>query len=92
MNRFVNSLLSIVFLASAILLFYISYKSYKNDLIESLEYAYFSGQINALQGDIRVDTTTFMWSKSPWNDNRLPIFMYGESKIGKKAKQEMLLK
>lgn len=58
---------------------------------EAMEYAYFSGQVDALQGDIRIDTTTFMWTKSPWNNDNLPIFMYGESKIGKIAKQEMLI-
>lgn len=92
MDRFIHWLASVLFTTLIILLFYILYKSYRDILIESLEYAYFSGQIDALQGDIRVDTTTFMWSKSPWNDNNLPIFIYGESKIGKKAKQEMLLK
>lgn len=63
----------------------------KKKNIEALEYAYFSGQVDALRGDIRVDTTTFMWIKSPWNNGDLPIFMFGEGRIGKMAKQEMLL-
>lgn len=58
---------------------------------EAMEYAYFSGQVDAFQGDIRVDTTTFMWTKSPWNNGDLPIFMYGESELGRMAKQEMMI-
>lgn len=92
MDRFIHWLVSILLTTLIILLFYFLCKSYRDHIIESLEYAYFSGQVDALQGDVRVDTTTFMWSKSPWNDNKLPIFIYGESEIGKKAKQEMLLK
>lgn len=59
-------------------------------ITEALEYAYFNGQVDALRGDIRVDTTTFMWTKSPWNNGDLPIFMYGEGKIGRMAKQEIM--
>ena len=41
-----------------------------NILQEALEQAYFEGQKDALEGDIRiklVSDSTYVWIKSPWN-------------------------
>lgn len=46
-------------------------------LRELAEAAYFEGQADALNGDIRIKFTNdscWIWTKSPWSDNRLPIY------------------
>lgn len=48
----------------------------------SAEYGYYRGQVDALEGDIRItlvkdstsDSLVYVWSQSPWMDGRKPIF------------------
>lgn len=61
-------------------------------LNEYCEYAFFMGQYTALQGDVRIDTTTFKWTKSPWFSKQIPIFDYGVSELGKEAQKQIALK
>lgn len=49
----------------------------KDDLIKAIEYGYFEGQKDALSKDIRVklnEDSVWVWTKSPWNDKREPIY------------------
>ena len=41
-----------------------------------LEQAYFEGQKDALEGDIRIKQTEegWMWIKSPWDEGQAPIY------------------
>jgi len=46
-------------------------------LQEALEYAYFEGQRDFANGDIRIEWITdscWTWTKSPWNDGTPPIY------------------
>ena len=53
-----------------------------NELYSLAEQGYYEGQKDALNGDIRIvmvkdtvkDSVKWVWSKSPWDDNRKPIF------------------
>ena len=60
-----------------ILLVIISSCNIKDNYQETLEQAYFEGQRDALNGDIRIKKDLngcYIWTKSPWNDERAPIF------------------
>lgn len=61
-------------------------------LDEFCEYAFFMGQYTALQGDVRIDTTTFKWTESPWFSKKLPIFEYGVTELGKEAEKQIVMK
>lgn len=41
-----------------------------------VEKAYFEGQKDAIEGDVRIilKDSIYYWSKSCWNDNRIPIY------------------
>lgn len=48
-----------------------------NDLKKRLEFAYFKGQKDAIEGDIRIQKlkdSTYIWTKSPWNTNDEPLY------------------
>lgn len=40
-----------------------------------LEQAYFEGQLDAIEGDIRIelDDKGYIWTKSPWDSGREPV-------------------
>ncbi len=42
----------------------------------ALENAYFEGQKDAIEGDVRImrRDTGYEWIKSPWEDGKLPVF------------------
>ena len=45
----------------------------KNNLTKAQEYGYFEGQKDAIEGDIRIrkiEDSTYIWSKSPWDDSK----------------------
>jgi len=67
-------LISFIFLLIYIL-YYVSEKSSQNEII-LIEKAYFEGQKDALNGDIRIEKkgTGYKWIKSPWNDNFKPLY------------------
>lgn len=47
------------------------------DLVQfSSEYGYYNGQVDALNGDVRIIKTdsTYIWKKSPWNSGKSPIY------------------
>lgn len=49
----------------------------KNNIQKACEYAYFEGQRDALESDVRIkklSDSTYIWTKSPWNDNETPIY------------------
>ena len=54
-------------------------------LPEVCEGCYFLGQRDALNGNIKIDTTTFQWIESPFDDVELEDvkFHYGVSSLGK---------
>jgi hypothetical protein len=43
----------------------------QSKLKEQVEYAYFSGQRDALRGDVRIEKrdSCFVWTKSPWDND-----------------------
>jgi len=53
-------------------------KEKDNDLyLYQLERAYFEGQKDVLNGDIRIkldNDSNYIWDKSPWDNNDLPIY------------------
>jgi hypothetical protein len=46
------------------------------DTQKATEFGYFEGQVDFMQGDIRIrqQNGRFVWVKSPWEDNRDPIY------------------
>lgn len=67
--------LMVSLMASSILGYVITKKVY---LIEAIEHGYFEGQKDAINKDIRIkldSDSTYKWIKSPWNDNKPPIFI-----------------
>jgi hypothetical protein len=43
----------------------------------SMEYAYFQGQLDAVNGRVRIALNadnTYFWKESPWDDKRTPIY------------------
>ena len=54
-------------------------------LPEAWEGCYFLGQRDALNGNIKIDTTTFEWIESPFDNVELEDvkFHYGVSSLGK---------
>jgi hypothetical protein len=73
------------------IMFFISSSCINKEMIEetlnlALEEAYFEGQKDAISGDIRIkkdDSGYWYWYKSPWNNNREPVF---NPKLQKKTK------
>lgn len=65
------------FLISALITCLLSI-SVLDDYIQSkAEYGYFEGQKDAINKDIRIKLNSdsiYVWIKSPWDDNRKPIF------------------
>ena len=65
-------------LLTTVLITSCGYGVYKNDdLYEKLEQAYFEGQRDALENDVRIKRNAdscWIWTKSPWDNNRAPIF------------------
>jgi len=60
-----------------LILFTSCYSDYYNRRIELVELAYFEGQRDALEGDIRIKKNIdgcYVWSKSPWDGGSWPIF------------------
>lgn len=59
-----------------VLLFYCGH-SLVDDIYVLTERAYFEGQKDALNGDVRIkkkQDSCWIWTKSPWNRNREPKF------------------
>ncbi len=49
----------------------------KPDINTMVEKAYFEGQKDAIQGDIRIkqiNDTSYIWIKSPWDSGSNPIY------------------
>lgn len=45
--------------------------------VEKVEKAYFEGQKDYMENDIRIKLNSdsiLVWKKSPWNDNRKPLY------------------
>lgn len=70
-------ILLILFSFLAIMIF----SCYRLSVLEqtkSLEKAYFEGQKDALEGDIRIardSTSKWVWVRSPWDDEKNPIYI-----------------
>lgn len=64
----------------------------KSSLYELAEYAYHQGQVDALNGDIKIDSTSYYWVKSCWDDGTTPRYIYGQGKLGAKAKNRNEMK
>lgn len=50
----------------------------RKEVIKALENAYFEGQKDAINKDIRIklnSDSTYKWIKSPWDDGEPPIFI-----------------
>lgn len=58
----------------------------------AMEYAYHQGQVDALNGDIKIDSTSYCWTESPWDDGATPTYIYGEGELGAKAKNRNEIK
>lgn len=52
------------------------YSKVKSGMYELVENAYFEGQKDALEGDVRIkkSETGWVWVKSPWNDGTAPTY------------------
>lgn len=52
----------------------------RSNVTESLEYSYFEGQYDAVNGDIRIAYDSvkqeYIWISSPWNDGELDDVIY----------------
>lgn len=50
--------------------------SLSEEIYRNMEKAYFEGQQDAINGDIRITLKSdcYVWSKSPWDSGRLPIY------------------
>lgn len=52
-------------------------------ITKAMEYAYFEGQLDAINGDIRIDseqvsdTYKYKWIKSPWDQGKEPTYIPG---------------
>lgn len=49
----------------------------ESDLIKTVEMAYFEGQRDALENDIRIkrsQDSCWIWTRSPWDDDTQPVF------------------
>jgi hypothetical protein len=50
----------------------------EDEITEACEYAYFEGQKDALEGDVRIqmneDSTCYKWIKTPWDSGKRPIY------------------
>ena len=64
----------------------------KSGLYELAEYAYHQGQVDALNGDIKIDSTSYYWIESPWDDGATPRYIYGQGELGAKAKNRNEMK
>lgn len=58
----------------------------------TMEYAYHQGQVDALNGDIKIDSTSYYWIESPWDDGSTPTYIYGQGELGAKAKNRNEIK
>lgn len=50
----------------------------KDENQKAMEYAYFEGQKDAIEGDIRIKynkDSIYIWIKSPWDNRKSPIFI-----------------
>lgn len=66
----------IILTAIALLIFTIQEVEY-NFRIKKMEQAYFEGQKDALNGDVRIrknGDSCYIWIKSPWNNGSKPVF------------------
>lgn len=60
-----------------VMLFTSCYVNTKKELYNVCEQAYFEGQRDALEGDVRIkrnENGCWIWTKSPWNTGRQPEF------------------
>ncbi len=71
-------ILLILLFTMTILLFSCNYAIVgKDELQSTLEEAYFEGQRDAINDDVRIklnNDSYYVWIKSPWDSNRKPIF------------------
>jgi len=64
-------------------------KQFEDLLNLSLEEAYFEGQKDVIEGDIRIkkdNSGDWIWTKSPWDNGRKPIFVPKFQKTNKGCK------
>ena len=80
----------VIIILSAIIMF--TGCNVKSELCELVEYAYHQGQVDALNGDIRIDSTSYYWVKSCWDDGTTPRYIYGQGELGAKAKNRNEMK
>ena len=56
------------------------------------EHAYFEGQRDAVNGDVRIrlDDSVYVWKKSPWDDGKAPLYSpdVEDSKVSPNKKSE----
>lgn len=73
---FITGVIACVLLVSS---FFISKKTDRDVsavITASLEQAYFEGQRDALEGDVRIKITEegWVWTKSPWDGGQSPLY------------------
>ena len=86
MNRLIV-ILSVVCILLTVILITVNIKDSKDTktletkvegaLTAALEAAYFEGQLDALNSDIRISKTNdsvYVWTKSPWDSGKKPVF------------------
>jgi uncharacterized membrane protein YvbJ len=82
-NLIEKTIIPIIVCIISILFIYVLYITFKpvdnkteSKITEILERAYFEGQKDALEGDIRIKKIggKYSWIKSPWDSNTKPIF------------------
>lgn len=67
-----------VFLYILLLIIVLIFCNVKSQVNKALEQAYFEGQKDALENDIRIkinENNRWIWIKSPWVDGRQPVFI-----------------
>lgn len=64
----------------------------KSTFTIAMEFAYHQGQVDALNGDIKIDSTSYNWVESPWDEGITPIYIYGQGELGARAKNRNEMK
>lgn len=76
----VLTVFSIIFLTVKIIIFVkkdeIRESKFETSIQENIEKAYFEGQRDAIEGDIRIKKvdSCYVWTKSCWDSGKAPIF------------------
>lgn len=71
-----NFIAGVIITVVAIFISMVASKKRKNEIQSALEKAYFEGQKDAINNDIRISfkDSIYHWVKSPWNNGKNPIF------------------